>query len=93
MTIKEKNVGNQGLEKRRAVVGPAKDCTVGTAAEEPVQLYFAQISCPTKPLAQNHAIFFEKEFWQAASGEDQELTESSVNLAMVRFHKSWLVCY
>ena len=29
----------------------------GTAAEEPVQLYFAQISCPTKPLAQNHAIF------------------------------------
>ena len=57
MTIKEKNVGNQGLEKRRAVVGPAKDCTVGTAAEEPVQLYFAQISCPTKPFAQNHAIF------------------------------------
>ena len=57
MTIGERNVGNQGLEKRRAVVGPAKDCTVGTAAEEPVQLYFAQISCPTKPLAQNHAIF------------------------------------
>ena len=62
MTIKERNVGNQGPEKDQEGKTSAGrtgkrlhrwNCSRGAD----VQLYFAQISCPTKPLAQNHAIF------------------------------------
>ena len=95
MAIGERNVGNQGQKKTRTSAGRTGkrlhrwNCSRGASA---TLLRANQL--PDKAARTKSCNFFiEKEFWQAASGEDQELTESSVNLAMVRFHKSWLVCY